>query len=133
MSHESVPERFRPALEAIVRRLADGDYQGVARDHSPYLGQDGFDLGMWARDYPDSFVPLPAEAWEVATAFEMNDEPGAWGWSLTCGARRKVGRTCHLRRPFGKPRPGLRSRSSIFTQCSLDIRTAADKKAPGIH
>jgi hypothetical protein len=78
VTDDRVPDRFRPVLEDIVRRLAAGDYDGVARDHSPYVDQEGFDLGMWARDYPDPFVPLPPEAWDVASAGPVDDQEGVW-------------------------------------------------------
>ncbi|MEV4134205.1 hypothetical protein AB0J72_18790 [Dactylosporangium sp. NPDC049742] len=72
-----VPDRFRPALTAIVDRLVAGDYAGVARDHSPYRDDPDHDLGLWAREYPATFVPLPPAAWEHATALQLDA-----GWAV---------------------------------------------------
>lgn len=78
MGDEHVPVRFRPALEEIVRRLAAGEYEGVARDHSPHHGRNGHDLGMWVRDYPDELVPLPPEAWTTSSAGRVDGEDDVW-------------------------------------------------------
>jgi hypothetical protein len=66
---EQVPEAFRPALAAIVERLAAGDYA--------HVGAAG-DLGTWIRSYPARLVPLPLEAWEVADATPIV----TGGWSV---------------------------------------------------
>ncbi|WP_212829861.1 hypothetical protein [Catellatospora sp. TT07R-123] len=83
-----VPERFRPLLEDIVRRIAVGDYEGVSRDFSPYAGDPRHDLGLWARQYPARLVPLPAAAWEEIECmhFEERSEWEVWVdlWS-DCG------------------------------------------------
>lgn len=71
-----VPERFRPALTAIVDRLVAGDYAGVAREHSPYRDDPDYDFGVWARQYPATFVPLPEAAWEHASATPLDDGSG---------------------------------------------------------
>jgi len=73
-----VPERFRPALAAVVARLAAGDYEGLKRDGiDPYPDAD---LSYWIRDYGPAgatIVPLPEEAWASADAFETV-MPGEW-------------------------------------------------------
>jgi hypothetical protein len=33
---------------------------------------------MWARDHPDTFVPLPPEAWDVASAGRVDHQEGVW-------------------------------------------------------
>jgi hypothetical protein len=53
-----VPERFRPILERIVERIVAGDYDALSRDHSPYHHHPLHDLGVWAREYPATFVPF---------------------------------------------------------------------------
>ena len=65
MYFEPVPERFRAALSRIVDRIVAGDYEGLARDHT---SDPDSDLGLWARQYPATFVSLPPEAWEHADA-----------------------------------------------------------------
>jgi hypothetical protein len=75
---EAVPERFRPQLEAIVRRLAAGDFAGVGSDFSPYAGQEGFDLGIWARNYPDTLAALPSHAWDFARALRDRHDQNKW-------------------------------------------------------
>jgi hypothetical protein len=79
---DAFPERLRVALEQIVERLAAGDYDGVAQDHSPYPDRDRVDLGLWARDYPDTFVTMPAEAWHEVLAVEIEGRPGAWATTI---------------------------------------------------
>jgi hypothetical protein len=77
--HEAVPDRFRPSISAVVDRLAAKDYEGLKRDGTdPYPDAD---LSMWIRDYGGSgatIVSLPDEAWDVATALELADQPGTW-------------------------------------------------------
>jgi hypothetical protein len=74
----TVPERFRPALEAVVERLAAGDYEGLKRDGiDPHPDAD---LSYWIRDYGPSgatVVLLPEEAWASADAIETV-VPGEW-------------------------------------------------------
>jgi hypothetical protein len=75
-----VPARFRPALAAVVERLAAGDYQGLKRDGiHPYPNAD---LCLWIRNYGltgATIVPLPEEAWASAEAIPITGEPGHWG------------------------------------------------------
>jgi hypothetical protein len=74
----SVPERFRPALAAVVERLAAGDFAGLKRDGiDPYPDAD---LSLWIRNYGSAgatIVPLPEEAWESAGAIPTV-RPGEW-------------------------------------------------------
>lgn len=79
-----VPEHLRPALAAVVDRLAAGDYQGLKRDgidRSP----DDADLSLWIRSYGPAgatIVPLPEEAWASADAIPVipvTGQPGHWG------------------------------------------------------
>lgn len=89
---DAVPQRFRPAVEEVVRRLAAGDYEGVAADHCPDFWRPGFDLGMWARQYEhEGFVPLPPEAWRVGMAREIGRNSGVWAVSVPIWA--KTGQT----------------------------------------
>jgi hypothetical protein len=59
-----VPQRFRPVLDSIVARIAQGDYDGVWQEYYPYAATSVGDLGRWVRDYPSRIVPLPAPAWD---------------------------------------------------------------------
>ncbi|WP_194903818.1 DUF7668 domain-containing protein [Catenulispora rubra] len=74
---EPVPERFRPVLEQIAERIAAGDYDCLTRDFSPYADAPVHDLGVWARDYPATFVAFPPEAWQYAHVFH-DRERGEW-------------------------------------------------------
>ena len=63
-----VPERWRPLLRDLVRRLVIGDYAGLARDgFVAYVqGPDDDSIGTWIEDYPWKLVDLPEEAWEYS-------------------------------------------------------------------
>jgi uncharacterized protein YndB with AHSA1/START domain len=71
---DPVPDRFRGALSHIVDRIVAGDYAGMARDHT---SDPDADVGMWARQYPATFVSLPPEAWDHADAL-YRPESDAW-------------------------------------------------------
>lgn len=74
-----VPERFRPALAAVVERLAAGDYLGLKRDGiDPHPDAD---LSLWIRNYGAAgvvIVPLPEEAWASADAIPVTVRPREW-------------------------------------------------------
>ena len=72
---EPVPETFRPDVEAIVARLAAGDFEGVWTDH---LALGTGDLGAWIRDYPATLTSLPDEAWQLSDAIPLENDPGSW-------------------------------------------------------
>ncbi|MGN9889414.1 hypothetical protein [Micromonospora sp. L31] len=67
MTAADLPARFRPIIEQVVERIAAGDFDGLARDYS----RPDHDLGVWARDYPATFIPLPPEAWNHAEAYSL--------------------------------------------------------------
>jgi hypothetical protein len=75
----SVPAQFRPALAAVVERLAAKDYQGLKRDGiDPHLSAD---LSLWIRNYGSSgatIVPLPDDAWASADAVPITGRRGEW-------------------------------------------------------
>ncbi len=69
----------------MVDRIAAGDFDGLARDHA----QPDSDVGLWAREYPATFIPLPPEAWRHVHTFFLADHD-AWKvdvalWSLEEG------------------------------------------------
>lgn len=69
----------------MVDRIAVGDFDGLARDYA----QPDSDLGLWAREYPATFIPLPPEAWRHVYAHFLADHD-AWMvdvalWSLEEG------------------------------------------------
>lgn len=73
MTAADLPARFRPIIEQVAERIAAGDFAGLARDYS----RPGHDLGLWAREYPATFIPLPPEAWRHAGAYFLADHD-AW-------------------------------------------------------
>lgn len=76
-SFEVVPERLRPALAALIRRLVEGDFDGLVRDgFAP--GHGGGDLGLWVRDYPADLVDLPEEGWQLSEAVPVPGQAGVW-------------------------------------------------------
>ena len=74
-----VPARFRPAVAAVVDRLAAGDYQGLKRDGiDPH---PNVDLSLPIRNYGPTgatIVTLPEEAWASADAIPIPGQPGQW-------------------------------------------------------
>jgi hypothetical protein len=68
-----LPARFRPVIEQVVERIAAGDFAGLARDYS----RSGQDLGLWAREHPATFIPMPPEAWHHVDAYFLADH-GVW-------------------------------------------------------
>nr|WTA70792.1 hypothetical protein OHB51_17230 [Micromonospora sp. NBC_00855] len=66
----------------MAERIAAGDFDGLTRDHSP----SDHDLGVWAREYPATFIPLPPEAWNYAEASFLADHD-AWKVDLALWSR----------------------------------------------
>jgi hypothetical protein len=67
LSDTPVPERWRPALGELVRRLVLGDYAGLEAEGLVAEGsgagmEDG--IGHWIELYPDSLVDMPPEGWD---------------------------------------------------------------------
>lgn len=78
-----VPEHLRPALEAVVRRLAAGDAEGLVRDG--HVEHPDADLLMWVREYGNdgaTLVPLPPEAWDEDDATASPQGEGEWSVEL---------------------------------------------------
>jgi len=75
MAHP-VPDRFRTIVADAVRMIADGDLAAV-HEH-PQIGIRGDDPLVWVRHYPATITALPAEAWDIADAIEINGHPGTW-------------------------------------------------------
>lgn len=82
-STNPVPPRFRPALAAVVHRLAHGDYAGLDADGLlAATGRLGY--GLVAKPiehykrYPATFTDLPDQAWDYSTSDTSRDEPGQW-------------------------------------------------------
>ncbi|MGC4744953.1 DUF7668 domain-containing protein [Micromonospora sp. DT201] len=73
MTAADLPARFRLIIEQVVERIAAGDFDGLARDYS----RSDHDLGVWAREYPATFIPLPPEAWHHVDAYFLADHD-AW-------------------------------------------------------
>jgi|HubBroStandDraft_1064217.scaffolds.fasta_scaffold1175769_1 hypothetical protein len=71
-----VPERFRPALQALIRMIAHGDAAAIRA--SPQIRVGEGDSLLWVRDYPDTVIPLPAEGWELADAIQVSGHPELW-------------------------------------------------------
>ncbi len=78
-SDAPVPERWRPELAEVVRRLAAGDYEGLVRDGlaDPPAGAEDGGLGYWIERHPARLVELPDEAWAYSEHFPIG--PGEWG------------------------------------------------------
>jgi hypothetical protein len=92
VTDDRVPDRFRPVLEDIVRRLAVGDYDGVARDHSPYAGaRKGSTLACGHATTRTRLCPFRQKHGMSPAPDESIIRRACGGWTLTCGVRR-VGR-----------------------------------------
>lgn len=79
-SDSPVPERWRPALGAIVHRLVIGDYAGLAAGGLVSYTDDPTDtsIGRWIEDYPAKLVDLPAEGWAYSEHAPWVNVPGSW-------------------------------------------------------
>lgn len=75
----TVPERFRSPVRAVVQRLVDRDYEGLARD-GVVVG--GGDIGYWIEDYPAVLASLPDEAWDLSKAGHVEGRPGCYWFVL---------------------------------------------------
>lgn len=79
----AVPERWRPVVAGVVRRLAAGDFAGLVRDGVAPTREGPDDLGFehWLVEYPATLVDLPDEAWPF-TDHEPTDEAEVWDVSV---------------------------------------------------
>lgn len=79
MTEEPVPQKWRPAITAVIDRLVAKDYVGLARDGFVSYTDDPQDasIGMWIEDYPSRLVPLPDEAWQYSGHGPWPDTPDA--------------------------------------------------------
>lgn len=68
-----LPDAFREPIAEIVRRLAAGDYGGLARDR---VAPDS--IGTWIEDYPATLIPLPIEAWQHSDFGALDGTPHAY-------------------------------------------------------
>lgn len=71
-----VPERFRPALAAVIGLVAAGDV--AAMRANPKIRLRGGDPLLWVRDYPATLTALPPEGWDLADALQLEASPGTW-------------------------------------------------------
>ena len=79
----AVPERWRPVVAGVVRRLAAGDFTGLVRDGVAPAREGPDDLGFehWVVKYPASLVDLPDEAWTF-TDHRPTGEQDVWDVSV---------------------------------------------------
>ena len=73
---QAVPERFRPAVHALICMIADGDVAGICA--SPWIRVSEGDPLLWTRDYPGTLVPLPEEGWDLADTIQISEHPKLW-------------------------------------------------------
>ena len=78
---DTVPPRFRPILEEIVRRMSADDWEGLVADGLASHDVTGEELSHWVHEYPARLVPLPAEAWEHSEFGRVEVEPDTW-WAV---------------------------------------------------
>ncbi len=78
-----VPERWRPVIAGVVRRLAAGDYAGLVRDGVAPASEGPDDLGFehWVVEYPATVVDLPDDAWAF-TDHQPTGEQDVWDVSV---------------------------------------------------
>lgn len=79
-SSSPIPDHWRPRLAAVVQRLVDKDYAGLARDGLVAYTSDPTDasIGEWIEAYPATLVPLPEEAWDYAERWRCVSDPNSW-------------------------------------------------------
>ncbi len=77
---EPVPERWRPALSAVIDRLAAEDYMALERDgllNDAYKPRPS-EIARWITGYPATLVPLPPEAWPLSYFGRVVVETDTW-------------------------------------------------------
>ena len=77
---EPVPERWRPALSAVIDRLAAEDYMALERDgllNDAYKPRPS-EIARWITEYPATLVPLPPEAWPLSYFGRVVVETDTW-------------------------------------------------------
>lgn len=74
-----VPERWRPQLDLLVRRVVRGDFDGLAADGYFVVveGDKPENFGLWIREYGETLVDLPDRAWELSD-HGPDLEPNHW-------------------------------------------------------
>lgn len=75
---DPVPSRFRPVIEVVVWRMADGDWDGLVQDGYAPRNNSGAELSYWVQQYPGRLVPLPPEAWDESDHGRVEIEDGRW-------------------------------------------------------
>jgi len=75
-----VPERWRPALTALVHRLVLGEYERLSDEGFIQLDADQPPslFGSLVERRGEPLVDLPAEAWEESNMDEDPGQPGSW-------------------------------------------------------
>lgn len=71
-----VPQRFRPALETVIRLIAAGNVAAMRAD--PKIRLRVGDPLLWVPDYPATLTALPPEGWDLADAIQLEASPGTW-------------------------------------------------------
>lgn len=75
-----VPEKWRPLIAAVVHRLVEKDYAGLAADgtYTGFPGPDGDAAGMYIEQYPATLRDLPEEIWGYSDHYQAYDDPNVW-------------------------------------------------------
>src|SRR2546430_679843 len=89
---DPVPPRFRPVIEDVVRRMAEGDWDGLVRDGTAPRVKTGEELAYWVRQEGTRLVPLPSEAWDASEHGRIGVELQTW-WVVVPLWTEKEGRS----------------------------------------
>lgn len=75
-----VPERWRPLIAEVVRRLVEKDYVGLAADgtYTGDPGPNGDGVGFDIERYPATLRDLPEEIWGYSDHYQAYDDPNVW-------------------------------------------------------
>src|SRR5213594_1796061 len=75
---DPVPPRFRPVIEEVVRRMAEGAWDGLVRDGTAPRVKTGEELRYRVGQQGSRLVPLPSEAWNASEHGRIEVEPETW-------------------------------------------------------
>ncbi len=75
-----VPEKWRPLIAAVVHRLVEKDYVGLAADgtYTGDPGPNGDGVGFDIKRYPATLRDLPEEIWGYSDHYQAYDDPNVW-------------------------------------------------------
>ena len=76
LGKQTVPERFRPVLSALIDMIADGDVAAMRADPAIRVGFS--DPLLWVRVYPGAVTSLPPEGRDLADAVRVGGQPELW-------------------------------------------------------